>query len=1858
MTTSERPAQELPGPLHALLGLLAGESVQFRRAHRLIDCFEWIVKWHAVVAVSRVFSEAELSSRLKILLSAGLCTPSLGTWFRFYREAAASLRQPLLDSYSAAEFAAAVEKHGIVHLRNRYAHGATPDETACRSDCDRYGPVLDELLGSRLLRDVSLVVGDPEGCRRLEGSRSLSSTVPIAAGHAAALFPDNSMLDLWPLATWRECPEGRTPVFFFFNALRSEQVEQLNYERALIIRDRELWGPFHERLPLDRWADVGAAPEEAAFRARIELLTERFHGRRRERENLHQFVADGNGTLLVSGSLGMGKSALVAQVLKELRAGIDAEGDPIGAAAPVVIEYFVRRGTLSEDPTYFLRHVGSRLDRAFELRPRPFGDDLPSAMTALGARLDEIGFGPQKRLVLIVDGLDESPGIARCIPEARPAMAVICTGRKSSVTDAFYLSRDPASRIETSLGPLGPDAIRALLYEVSSKYDDGFTEAYVTAVGERSRGNPLYLALLCGEVLAGRRRVGDVSALPGELERLLADAFDRIIEGGRNEDAFNLLVLLAVSRVPLPPGALAEFLGMNEMRVRATIYACNELLLVEGALAASSRSCQLFHVSVRDWLHKEYPIAVRGVAHRLADACVTWRQLKDPSALRYSLEHTPEHLAELGERDRLFALLTDTEYCARQADVDEQDLCAKSVAIGIGAFAANDGTFPDDDARLCRLSLLAGELAERAGRAVGERLRRAAVAPCANVGQMEALLERLWNLDEGSFFQAAIFLLWREADRQAELPAKGRGPDVARAIVDAVERRIPPGNGVVEWFAICSPELMLHVAERAMVVMPGFDPSPLLHHVDGQIKKKLVQFLMRQFTEEEDRGPPARYSETGPEGQTSLANGPSPERCHADLLLDLALRLLETAKTSQHSLKAIADAAIRAGRIELAIELGEQMEQRDRVLVRRAAALARMRRGNKTVEETVVLLGDWMDEELDVLDETAKIFLADGRRDEALRVLQWLDKCCADQARNGRIPMYWFWKGSAVLLRMAAVAGEQEWACRVLERAVEVIKRRDSRGHEARVSDVCDLATLAGGLLQSGRDGQYAESFEELMLQARRLSLSAWCQTFLPRTFRHAREAGTPWTARLARRLAAEARHALNDHADVNQRVRLRCAWALDLAKAGELELARGFSGDARGDLHLLEVPAARAQAGAHVASALHMVGEPEAAGELEIQAAEAFETLIGSATSEDTLRSLVSARAALVDCAARRGRFGAALSLAAGESDRDERNALLRSVQLSMQTAYAQTESATRKAELAAFAPDLVLTRQHDAFLTWLAAHEAAQGGLPLAREYFLRTVDISANGRNLAPSTCLLAIEAVISSGDHARARALVDALSANYSRAKAYLLLCNDIRTRTGVFDMELLAAARVCVEAVTDPPSRAKLFGMLGAAACAGGAYEAGRGHFESALGLCLSLREDRDRKEALSELLDEASKTKSDIVRDWLVSTASPALLRQERQLDGDTLVALGVTCARLGAVEFGLATTKRVKFHATVGIAMELLAVKPRNVEAHRLLDALVDDYDQEESSSTIFVFALARALGKAGRKEALVALLHRVTRRHDSADDNWTQRRCLLESVVLHHFLGAVDDAQEALARAMALPEHMGADHDDTLFDVLDTLGLVEEAEKEAGRLTDYLGAAAQRRLCRSLLSKGNVAAAVRTALAIRYTSQQAAALYDIAVFLGESASIDAVREIILGGVAPVVRGRTRLVEGWRNGVLRTGGERLGLLRESMAWYPHDLHRAHNGVGAIIRYLAERRQWDSLARIAAGCPSLGLEALFGRVEEARVFETRERWIDSLSDDDDRAQVGLWARRVERGRLSIQEFNELARRLFATERSG
>ena len=639
--------------LKTLHALYTEEVQSFRKVHRMIDLFESVIKSHTVVIIAEYVQHNQLSDTAKGLLAQGLRTPSLGTWQLFSRVLFEEL-QAVNYAWTLNEFASGFEfldkslnsdKTNVIAFRNGYAHGATPSDNQCENDIQKFEPYLEKLLGLSWIEQSSVEVND--------GIVYVQSEANSLSCHPIFLFRD----------------ENNEASFAFFNDLKNDKIGLLNYPLGKHYREKEFFKVFHEYLPLNEWKKSG----NNEFYQRIEELTETFKGRTFEREKLLQFVInETKGYCSIQGNPGIGKSALIAQFFKDLRASDKAKNVN-------VVEYFIRRGTAQAQTEYLLNYLIKRTDELF-----PQGKEV----RAEGKMVFEIQqqlfnkwrlwaeHSNGKKLLFLIDGLDEGVenNIVSYLPRENFQDILIIYGFRPGghkTIDELWATLPLESHSKIELFGLSKEDIRALIYEVANKYDLEKDSEWIEAVQKRSQGNPLYLKLLCDSIENGGIALNDLNALPSKIDEYYKAILLRYAQDPDGDALLAGLYTFAAAKDYL---TMAHLGLMNQLR-DATLERIGSTLkevLYENPLTEDVLDYQLFHESFREYLVKEKTLKVSEAKQRIIEFCGRWKELDGQWEQRYVLEHYASHLHESikdHHSELLLKLIYDTDFQTTQKKV-------------------------------------------------------------------------------------------------------------------------------------------------------------------------------------------------------------------------------------------------------------------------------------------------------------------------------------------------------------------------------------------------------------------------------------------------------------------------------------------------------------------------------------------------------------------------------------------------------------------------------------------------------------------------------------------------------------------------------------------------------------------------------------------------------------------------------------------------------------------------------------------------------------------------------------------------------------------------------------------------------------------------------------------------------------------------------------------------------------------------------------------------------------------------------------------------------------------------------------
>lgn len=642
--------------LHTLLILFNEENQPFRKVHRMIDLFESIIKTYTVVIISEYVKRNKLSDTAKELLAHGLRTPSLGTWQLFSRVLIEELNNEkhhwmltdFIAAFESLDKALEKEKTNAISLRNSYAHGATPSDEKCNLDIKKFEPFLNQLLLTKWLENTRI--------EEIDGMVFLES--------------ENNSLCLHPILLYRR--EESPASFAFFNDLKDDKVGLLNYPLAKHYREKKFYSEFHEYLPLQNWKTKG----NNEFYQRIEELTDTFKGRNVEREKLLHFVIQKNkGYFSVQGNPGVGKSALLAQFLKDLRTNEEAKKIN-------VVSYFIRRGTPQAQVNHFLNYLIKCTDDIFPTCREI--NALDKTYWSLQNQLFEKwrlwgDHNKDNKLLFLIDGLDEGidDNMVQFMPRENFENILFIYGSRAgghNSINEFWGTLPTENHSKLELNGLNREDIRAMIYEVANKYEVERESSWIKAVQERSQGNPLYMKLLCDAIENGHIALNDFNALPKEIDDYYKAILQRYAKDNDGDAIFASLYTFAASKdyLTIPQlGLINKLSDATLERVGSTL----KEVLNENPLTKDVLDYQLFHESFREYLVKQNGVKVMEAADRLINFCADWQTLEGTYEQRYAFEYYAVHLSESKKEvhhSELLALLKNEPYQVEQKRVLKQ----------------------------------------------------------------------------------------------------------------------------------------------------------------------------------------------------------------------------------------------------------------------------------------------------------------------------------------------------------------------------------------------------------------------------------------------------------------------------------------------------------------------------------------------------------------------------------------------------------------------------------------------------------------------------------------------------------------------------------------------------------------------------------------------------------------------------------------------------------------------------------------------------------------------------------------------------------------------------------------------------------------------------------------------------------------------------------------------------------------------------------------------------------------------------------------------------------------------------------
>jgi WD40 repeat protein/nucleoside phosphorylase len=402
---------------------------------------------------------------------------------------------------------------------------------------------------------------------------------------------------------------------------------------------------------------------------------------------------DGCNWVLVKGTPGMGKSAILAHYLKGLRRD--------GQTMP---HHFLQRDF--EDlgrPEVVAQNLAAQVEKLFSLQAHRDARPAFRLREVLQRVSEEVLVPRGERLILVVDGLDEAkPGplgenpLPQFLPPALPkGVQVLCSSRPTYPYLSWLERQDGIHFIDlddANWSDSNGEAVRAYWTTVARRFEPPLTPGFIDEAVRSARGNLLHAQMLSRwleDLPEAQRRV---ELLPQGLDGVLTGLWERIQElpGEDRAVAFEGLSLLTVAREALSLPTLAAVAGWpSQEKGERFLRATRPFLLKVPVDGVDKTGWRPFHESFSAFIKEK--LGEDGLLrehHRLAQSLCPWPVEESGGKFRrrYALRHAVTHWLEAGEGSRARSLCEDMGY-----------LEAKCREVGVIAVEADLGAVSEKD---------------------------------------------------------------------------------------------------------------------------------------------------------------------------------------------------------------------------------------------------------------------------------------------------------------------------------------------------------------------------------------------------------------------------------------------------------------------------------------------------------------------------------------------------------------------------------------------------------------------------------------------------------------------------------------------------------------------------------------------------------------------------------------------------------------------------------------------------------------------------------------------------------------------------------------------------------------------------------------------------------------------------------------------------------------------------------------------------------------------------------------------------------------------------------------------------------
>lgn len=359
------------------------------------------------------------------------------------------------------------------------------------------------------------------------------------------------------------------------------------------------------------------------------------------------------GWVLLLGSPGVGKSAILTQVLATL-------------PAPEAPHHFIRRGIEGWDrPEVVVKNLCAQIEQRYPDHRLP---DLPPEIRLgeLLKRLSRSTLAPQdQRLLLVLDGLDESASHAaggnplqRFLPSVLPPGVIILCASRPIYPHIEWLTQRDGARVldldDRAWSASNEAACRAFWEYHAPRISPPLDPAFVNEAVRRAEGNLLH-AVRLRDWLDGQPPAQRIAAnIPHGISGFLSQVWRELLALPDAQRALVIdgLGIACAAREALPASLLGEILGWSTPDVEAFLQATRPFLLEEPAHWRHGQSAyRLYHECFREFVaDKLGETAIRNYHRRISQKLATWPPRQGDQVRRhYALRHAVAHRIETGE---------------------------------------------------------------------------------------------------------------------------------------------------------------------------------------------------------------------------------------------------------------------------------------------------------------------------------------------------------------------------------------------------------------------------------------------------------------------------------------------------------------------------------------------------------------------------------------------------------------------------------------------------------------------------------------------------------------------------------------------------------------------------------------------------------------------------------------------------------------------------------------------------------------------------------------------------------------------------------------------------------------------------------------------------------------------------------------------------------------------------------------------------------------------------------------------------------------------------------------------------------